>query len=531
MNSASRRASPRRTVLLVAAAAAAALALAEAACRLFPPPLAAAREAERRFLERDPLTPFYRLDAGTWVPARARALPESFPDRRAPGEALVFIVGESVAQRLPSEALQAALAAAGMNARVVNAGMGAYGSRAVRATAEDLLRHHPAALVALAGNNGAGPPVGGLLSALAGVSALARRLEPALRRPAPPSAVEEDLRAVARAARERGLKAVLCALPVNREDPPIGELPLHRPLFRRGWLAFEAGDAAGAQTAWRAYLEDLPRDAFGHYWLAQALRAAGRQEDQAARELDAALEYDVPDRCKPSTNAAVRRAAAQEGAALADLDAAFAREHVGPGAFLDGVHWRRDWQPFAAGVIAAALAPGAPAPPKPPRARPLSADETDDLLRHTLALALQAGEVQPPMLHERLVAGFARLRTGAPMALEAALASRARAAELLRGSEWTRAFAKPGARAWAAALTHAAEADWRLERGRRREAALARLREGLALDPDNALARRLLGVHLLQLGRREEGRAELSLLPSSSREAVLARAFLDEPGL
>lgn len=487
-----------RNLALIGGATLVAVAGAEVLARLVAPrtPFEAQYEAERRYLERESALPFFRLDRDTLRPARERSSARPFPARKPAGEKLWFVIGESVAQRIPAQELSAAL-----GGLAVNSGMGAYGSSAVLATARQLLEHDPDGFVVLLGNNGVGPAAGTTLTALAPRLRLARLWLDA-RRPLRENDAqwENDLRRLVRLARRRGAVVVLCTLPVNLQAAPHGELPLDDDDFHAGWSAFESGRAEDAARAWSALARRRPDDAMVHYWLGRALQTLSRTRgadsqvrSQAAKSrehFERALAFDYPDRCKPARNAAIRRVAAEEGATLADLDVAFRHAQAGENAFLDAVHWRSSWQSFTVAVISAAAAGSARAQPAPPPRTLLTQEEAHDLLRHALAMAIQAGEQPHPALHERLVGELERVWRDRPSLAAGAIADNAAAGRLLSGSDWTRPFSSPSARGWSSALLHAGEARWRT--GARRDGKRL-MRAALKADPKSVLARRWLG--------------------------------------
>jgi hypothetical protein len=246
-----------------------------------------------------------------------------------------------------------------------------------------------------------------------------------------------------------GAAVVLCTLPVNLEAAPHGALPLEDPDFAAGWRALQAGRAAEASARFAVAARARPRDAIARFWLA---RTTGSRED-----FERALVLDYPDRCKPSRNALIRRIAAAEGAALADLDDAFAKLGAGGNAFLDEVHWRADWNLPAIAVITAAA--GARVEPTiAPRPSPLSEDEARDVLRRTLAYAIQAGEQPKPVLHERLIQQLERVWRERPGLAAATLAGPDEADRVLTTSVWTKAFARPSERGWNSVVQHSREA-------------------------------------------------------------------------
>jgi tetratricopeptide (TPR) repeat protein len=537
--------------VLAALAFAAALPELVLRARRGPPPSEELWSDEARYMREETAKPFFALKTvdgvPTWVADRARSTAPPFPRDKPPGETRVFVVGESVAQRLSARLLERHIGDDEFlsGVRVVNCGMGAYDSVLAADVADEIVRDGADLVVVLVGNNNGSGPEGGyaayrvnrflrrLWTWRAAQDWLARRVR------RPPSSrermarFERGLRRILSAARAARVQAVVATLPVNeRGDPSPGELPLQRPKFLAAWIALERGRAREAAASFRAELSERPDDAMTHYELARSLDASG-DGAAAAAEYDAAVEaYDL-DRCAPSRNALIRRVAAEEGAAVADLDALFrARAPRGvPGweSFVDGVHWRSELDAAVAETIARAAARGA---------APASADDVAAAARlakgvparwspedarsaamRAISDAVQVGaEYDPPVLWERDVAEFMQADAADPAGLRAWLDDPGRVEAAFDANEWTR-FLKGKVRpSWAIVLAHAGEA---LARRGKTARALELLERGSRLERESALARFLLGKVLLEAGRREEAERAWDGLPADARERAL----------
>jgi tetratricopeptide (TPR) repeat protein len=515
---------PLRHVVVAAALASAALAV-WAECRLrrsADPPDESAWADSIRYLHRDVRIPFFRKDGASWVPARPRSTAKAFAAKKPAGRRRIFIVGESVAQRFTDAALASAFPPP---VEVVNAGMGGYDSERVAGVLDDALEHEPDLVVVLAGNNDA--PTAPVWYPAWRLNQTLRRLrlwrlaQDRLRPRATPAVVDRDrldarfeanLRRMARAARAKHVPVVFCTLPVNERDwPPNGELPLGAPEFFDGWQALQEGKTKGAIAHLRRFTKDSPRDPMGHFWLGKAL--GSREEDLAA------LEMNWPDRCTPRRNDIIRRVAKEEGARLADLDAYVRARAPGgaPGweAFLDGVHWRPEFDaPFSA--LIAGEAPGAP--PAPP-----AGEAIKGYALHALSDAMQAQlENDPPILSEQAVAELQRARSLDPRELKRLLKSREAAAQALAENPWTAFLSARTPELWTGALVHAGEARWR--DGARKEA-LALFHEAVERDPRSQLALLMLAKSELAAGELRPGRTHLDAIDPNSREATLAALY------
>lgn len=365
---------------------------------------------EMRYLYEESRLPFFRPEGGLWTTARPRALEQSFPIAKPIGEKRIFIVGESVALRFPPHALAAALAKPNAPVAVIDAGMGSYDSGLVRRTAHELPRYGADVLVVMMGNNDAGRPEN--------LSYPLWRVNLALRRSAL-WRLAQDHAFARRATPETDVEAIF-------------EQNL------RGLV--ESAHQAGVSVV----LCTLPSHAF------------------------LPMLPGAPPPCSPQRNEAIRRIARQEGAALADLDAAFAAQapHRKPGwdSFLDEVHWRRRLDPLVAEVIAAAIEGRTPRSIRISGPVQWSRAEFDELEDRSLSYAVQAGMQTPPVLLERVIVELTfaarndavalRERTASPDALSARFAA----------NPWTQALAPEISTHWDSVRRHVAEAFRRASR-------------------------------------------------------------------
>lgn len=365
---------------------------------------------EARYLYAESRLPFFRRAGSDWVVSRPRALPASFPDAKAPEELRVFVVGESAARRLGAESVREAFQDAFPNKKVraIDAGMGTYASGQWPGVLAEVLAHGPDVVVLMAGHNEGLRPDRVWYPAYRANLILRRLwlwrlLQDAVARVLPrpgPAALdarfEKRLRRAVRDARARGVRVVLCTLPVNGDFPPS----------------------------------------------------------------------DLPDRMTPARNARVRRVAAEEGAALADLDALFARRAPcgAPGweSFIDGVHPRAVLHPLIARALARAAAggpaldPDLVAAPDAPAWAP--GPELDELAWSGFSEALQADVRSPGALDARAVAELTVVARADPATLDRLVAGPEPLASAFAAGDWTRPLTPLVAPRLPALRAHADEA-------------------------------------------------------------------------
>ncbi|MBI4423965.1 MAG: hypothetical protein HY554_09575 [Elusimicrobia bacterium] len=513
----------------------------------------------RDYLCRETRQPFFRAQGGPEGPRRVTtrrrlAHPIAFEVPKPPRTRRILVVGESVAAIL-WEAEGDAVTEAGRRAwpgwsvEHVNAGMTAYNSRRIAAVLEEALAYEPDLAIVLSGNN----EHDGLElcpSLWEGVERRFRRstafraLEKAFagkpngreyERRASLARHEWQLRRMVQAARERSVPIFLATLPPNERDyPPWGEAPWASAAFARGMERLEAGSPEEASLAFGRRLSEEPGDAFAHWYLARALDASGRPE-QAREHFAEAVERDARgDRSSRGRNAMIRRVAAEEGAGLADLEAAF--RSAAPGGVIggerlaDGVHWYPRFNRFAAAALlssvrrsshCAALGPwdaqalerfareAAAAQASPERRR----EELKKVLLYGIRNAsywaatdrLGAVNELPVVLFERVD------REDRAWLLELSRGKSALRAQLVK-NYWVQDLAEDLDQWWPVYLLHLGEMY-----RRKGEAALALrfLDQALALSPGRRRVRLWRSLALRALGRDKAAAAELAKLGES----------------
>ena len=297
---------------------------------------AAAEDEHYAYMCRDIRKPFFAAERGTYRSVRRQAWPSEFVMPRPPDTMRVFVVGESAASILyqpgGQDPLTRLLGASLPGRRVehINCGMAAYESGRIRRVLKEVLGYDPSAVVVFSGNNNretfydlCPSAVNGVFGRLrdmvaGGMSSLARQ--------------ERDLRRMVRLAKAKRVPIVLCTLPANlRDHAPWGMAPLAIPGFAEAWVLLEKGDASGAARGFREVLRTEPRNAFASFYLARALERLGDPRGAKERYEKALEEDEAGARCPRSRDAMIRRVAAEEGAALADLRGLFeqiGRAHV-----------------------------------------------------------------------------------------------------------------------------------------------------------------------------------------------------------
>lgn len=174
---------------------------------------------------------------------------------------------------------------------------------------------------------------------------------------------------------KRAVPIIVCIPPCNERDmAPLGEDDLSGVAPARGERIRETiralrnvaqEDAAHAEASVRAILADLPDHATAHFHLGRALAAQGRP-DEARAEFRRAIDLDrMPWRPPTASVEAIRRAAGDRNAPVADLESAFrSADPLGaPGWALldDHVHPSLEGQALVARTVVEAMAalPGA----------------------------------------------------------------------------------------------------------------------------------------------------------------------------
>jgi hypothetical protein len=376
-----------------------------------PPTAEALFLPEARYLYAESQTPFFQREGDSWSVIRPRALPASFPDAKPANELRVFVIGESVARRLGDESVREAFQSAFTNKKVraVNAGMGTYASAQWTGVLAEAVTHSPDIVVVMAGNN-------------------------------------------------EGMRP-------DRLWYPLYRLNL---VLRRSWL-------------WRLAQDMLPRpnpdpsavEARFELRLRESVRLA---KSRSARVVLCTLPVnghwphgtpqDPPDQTSPARNEAVRRIAREEGAALADIEALFARRAPGgiPGweAFGDAVHPRPALHALVARAIARAASGGsaldadlvaAPAAPAW-----TAGPELDAVAWSGFSEALQSALRDPSVLDERALAELELVARADPATLTRLRDDPAALEKAFGSGEWTRALSPFVARVLPSLRAHADEA-------------------------------------------------------------------------
>lgn len=484
--------------------------------------------------------PFFVPDGKLMVPRRPGGRARPFLRDKPAGALRVFVLGGSVAAQYDSEpalaygwTLEKVLgrAAPGRRVEVIHCGMPAYDSYREALILREILAYAPDVVVLMSGNNEnseqSGPPprwaaatvrlrmllraVGLELPAPAGTPA---------RRGAPrnfTAPFEANVRSMTRRVREAGAVMVLCTLPRQLGLPPDDALPLSAPGFAKAWALLEKGDLAAAQRAFSAYSVAYPCEAFGHLWLGRLLERRGRA-DAARREYLRALEvrYHVP-----RLNRILRAIAAQEGAAVADLEESFPKASAGArdqDLLNDEMHWNRFADPRVSVAVARALAAGDFAARlgvtdrrwlereggRLARLR-ASARELDAIYYKKLGRAFWATARMDGALGEGSIAALESLQEDYPQRLSRLARRKAdvsdELARRIAGSAWLAGGRADWRSCWAPGLAHLGEAYRR--RGRLREA-LACFSQALREEPGQDAARVHQAMTLAALGRRAE---------------------------
>lgn len=477
----------------------------------------------------DAARPFFSCSGGTCAAARRGALPVSFKFPKPANLRRVMVAGESAAEILgPGGAVLPPVS----RTEVINCGMGGYDSGRIAGVVGEALGYSPDLLVVLSGNNEELPEVcGGFRPALRRLRLRLLRAWHALRgarspaRSATLAAHKSALASMAASARRAGVPLVFCTLPANTADMPPrgGPLPLWSASFASGYAAYHAGRPREALGRFSASVEELPGEAAPLYYAALAARRLGLSVF-AERYFSLAAEADPSlSRISRARNAAIREAAAEGGACLADLDGLFRRLAGGqPGfkEFLDGQHWRAVHNAAVWNEIFSAAARCGFASPGPAAAAP-DAPELEARKRLSYAFSWMDG----PALSEAALAQLEVLHREAPGLAARASMSAAGLRELLIENIWA-AWSRAGVEEkFPLFLLHLAENQRR--RARFGEA-LKLCGRALELKPADAEGLLLRAQALAGAGRPAEARALFMLLHSvpsaASRAAPLAAA-------
>ncbi|MDD5627988.1 MAG: tetratricopeptide repeat protein [Elusimicrobia bacterium] len=467
-----------------------------------------------------------------YVSRRPLARSSSFPVVKSTDTFRVFVIGGSVAFQYESEpariagrrlqdALQRVLP--GRRVEVVPCGMGAYDSYREALVLKEVLRHDPDLVVLMSGNNearaDAGPPPRRVVLALRlrRLLGLWRPQGDASAAPSGPSrsghlgSFSDNLRGMVLAARRAGAATVLCTLPRRLDNLPGGPLPpwLWEEGFFQAWNPEGPAGLSSAAAFWRRALARDPSQDYAHYFLARALE---RQGDG----LGALKEFAAAKRCREpwDTNPVVRATAAELGAPLADLEAAFdalpyARE--GRKIYRDPTHWYRFLDPLVSHEIARSLVRRPGPAMAAPRADPA---EAKDGYIDNLAWAISSCDRAAPRVSEEVLVSFDDLRRLDDAAFAALPRLKDVCREAVSANIWSRSGAAAFDLRWAFALAHAGEA---YRRAGQPLQALELFSEALRAAPGMAFWRLYQALALRQLGRRREAAGVLDSIAEPAR--------------
>ncbi|MCM2266949.1 MAG: tetratricopeptide repeat protein [Elusimicrobiales bacterium] len=438
-----------------------------------------AGEEHQEYFCRDIKKPFFSAEpapgGGLKVrPGRPRALAFEFLAPKPSGTARVFVIGESAAGLLGrgEDRLLEFLGRAfpGQVAELVNCGMPGYESRRVLEVFGQALVYQPDLLVVLSGNNETGQDF--CPDFRSDLDRRARRIKTRLAGLSLPAAEaagavslaihESRLREMAALARKARVPVLFCTLPANLKDfAPSGYPP---PEAEAGIRLAGKDPGAALSALSRRGLRGEP---FALFYSGRALEALGRYAE-AREKYEAAVKYDPAlDRSSSERNAMIRRVAKEEGACLADLEAAFSAAAsngiTGGEQLADGVHWFKTYSPFVSAELgraaAACLAADPSKIPVPSSLLPSKpgADDFQLVLSYAGAYAMDLGgsRARPGAPAERVITALQRLYRLDRARLERLLRDPGLLRKELRESSWTPSL-KTNLEKWRPALLRAA---------------------------------------------------------------------------
>jgi tetratricopeptide (TPR) repeat protein len=486
------------------------------------------------------------------VSQRARSRDSRFPKHKPAGALRVFIIGGSAAAQYDPDdgagsgsgpKLPEILAGVfpGRAVEVINCAMPAYDSYRESLVLAEVLAYEPDVVVLMSGLNesltAAGPPS---LSALALLKLrripllgkwISERTAPAS--PAPEgravgAAFESRLSRMARLAKAKGARVVVCTMPRQLGLPPAAPLPLWDRTFLAAWTDMDLGRIKSAVAGLRRYVGSHPEDEMGRVFLGRALEKLG--DIRAARASYVAAREPLS-----QNNRIIRRVAGEEGAALADLEAAF--DATLPGArddrlFFTEIYWRRDCDPLVSGVIAQALARDAEGLRRNLRTwqqrAAAGAGRSEADFRRRALRAVWESRVEQAGLSERSIAYFGSLRLDYPEELAGLAGRRALLLDSVRSNVWTRAQSAEFDGRWTTGLACLAEAYRRAGRyGPAREYFTAALER----EPSAVWPRLGLALSLAAAGRSGPARAELDRIRQPEASLTVIRRYRRALGL
>lgn len=522
---------PRRAA---AAWAAAASFLAAGAFALTP-----ADTGQRSYFCEDIRKPFFAETApgsGLYAAARPQAMPEKFRMPKPAGTRRVFVIGESVAAILDQGSY--ALEPAGLSGwfrsvlpggaaappEILNCGMGGYESYRISGVLKEVLGYSPDLVVLLSGNHEGSPEY-----LCPGLDFELRRRKLRLyervfslkhgpqraRKLASLRLHGEMLTAMAASARKAGVPLVLSTLPANFRDMPSRTPPaFENGLFAAGYLAYHRGRHAEAEKSLRAAARELPEDPHSRFYLARALEKLGRGREAAAYYAEAVSVDGDLTRADSERNALIRRAAAESGACLADLEGLFrglAKDGLpGFAEFTDGMHWRRPlnrlvWDEIYRAAAACGLKEFSGLKASENRAW-RETPRQDALVRLNYAASWMLG---PGLLNEASLAELEHVRRLQPSLLKEITASQESFTAALKDVFWSAPMLPRAGEIFPSLLAHVAEVR---RRAGDAGAAADLARRALSASPGHKGARFALAQALADLGKKEEAAAGFKAL-------------------
>ncbi len=374
----------------------------------------------------DPLEPFFArtVSTGPYETQRRGGRSARFEMPKPPREFRVFVVGGSIGAlhhdhpRGLRQLLKAALPS--RDVVVIGAAMPGYDSLREERVFREVLEYSPNLIVLMSGHNETYErplvPALRLRLILSTIGATHGGGEPPeltveqRRIDAMKMGVtfEERVSGMLRAAKARGVPVVVVVPPINYgESVMMGEMPRLED-FARGWVAYLRGEYKDALRAWEGRLAPGADDAvleqtFTYSLAAKALTRLGRHREARAMERRVVgVRPFFHGMCRPACQALLARVASREGAATADVDAAFRRasgRHLPDfEQFDDTLHWNSGAHSLVMSTVleAARKHPGLAALPWNPEALRAYLARTPDLSA--------AAEERPPLvdgaLHE-----------------------------------------------------------------------------------------------------------------------------------
>lgn len=323
---------------------------------------------------------FKKLDSeGQYVSQKFNDCTISFPIFKNRDTVRIFIIGGSVAARYEitylAEPLERAIPA--KKFEIINCGMGGYDSYRVYLVLKEILHYKPDFIIVLSGNNENN-------YSQSGFNLLAYNINNFLRRSLFYRALQQKisqflykkgilaerrdinkrmkdyeryLRLMAKAARAKRTRLILCTLPFNFRDCGLlgGKVPYQDKEFVSAQLALDKRDYGTAVRELKEFLTHQPDDKFGLYSLGRAYDETGHYTEAQKYYLKA-LDLDAECRATPTSNKIVRKVCVEEDMELVDLERAFinAAPHglCGKEQFYDFCHWHNEYYYLVSELVA-----------------------------------------------------------------------------------------------------------------------------------------------------------------------------------